>query len=111
MTNFFLWFLSSVSLIISDALFNDANGFLSDEFKWYGLQAASNIRTVSSYKQSNTLISMYTRLNYDYAGKYLLTATVRRDGSSRFGSGNEWGVFPSGSIAWRISDEDFFKSN
>ncbi|RXG32271.1 SusC/RagA family TonB-linked outer membrane protein [Leeuwenhoekiella marinoflava] len=101
----------SYQYFVDEGLRNDANGFLSDEFKWYGLQAASNIRTVSSYKQSNTLISMYTRLNYDYAGKYLLTATVRRDGSSRFGSGNEWGVFPSGSIAWRISDEDFFKSN
>ncbi|WBL22737.1 SusC/RagA family TonB-linked outer membrane protein [Zunongwangia sp. HRR-M8] len=101
----------SYQYFVDEGLRNDANGFLSDEFKWYGLQAASNVRTVSSFKQSNTLISMYARLNYDYQGKYLLTATVRRDGSSRFGSGNKWGVFPSGSVAWRISDEDFFKSN
>lgn len=85
-----------------------ASGFLSDEFKWYSLQAARTIASVSSYKESNTLISMYGRINYNYDSRFLFTGTVRRDGSSRFGSGHQWGVFPSGSLAWRISQEDFF---
>ena len=85
-----------------------ANGFLSDEFKWYSLQAASTINSVSTFQGSNKLISFYARANYSYADKILFTGTVRRDGSSRFGSGNKWGLFPSGSLAWRISKENFF---
>lgn len=85
-----------------------AYGFISDAFSWNSLQAASTINELTTYKESNTLISFYGRVNYNYASKYLLTATVRRDGSSRFGSGNKWGVFPSGSFAWRVSNEDFF---
>jgi iron complex outermembrane receptor protein len=88
-----------------------ANGFLSDEFKWYSLQAASTISSVSTFQTSNKLISFYGRVNYSYADKILATGTVRRDGSSRFGEGNKWGTFPSGSVAWRISKEDFFKVN
>jgi TonB-linked SusC/RagA family outer membrane protein len=56
-----------------------------------------------------SLLSYMGRANYSYNGKYLATATVRYDGSSRFGEGNKWGVFPSGSVAWRISEEDFMK--
>lgn len=53
------------------------------------------------------MLSYMGRLNYSYDNKYLITATLRRDGSSRFGSGNKWGWFPSTSLAWRISEEDF----
>lgn len=88
-----------------------AYGFLSDNFKWYSLAAAQTVESVSSYAESNTLISMYGRINYNYADKYLLTATVRRDGSSRFGSGNKWGIFPSVAASWRISQEDFFQND
>lgn len=88
-----------------------AYGFLSDNFKWYSLAAAQTVESISSYAESNTLISMYGRVNYNYADKYLLTATVRRDGSSRFGSGNKWGVFPSVAASWRISQEDFFQND
>jgi TonB-linked SusC/RagA family outer membrane protein len=56
-----------------------------------------------------SILSYFGRANYSYKDKYLLTGTVRRDGSSRFGSQNKWGVFPSGSLAWRLSKEDFFK--
>lgn len=87
-----------------------AQGFLSDEFKWYSLQAASTISLVNTFQASNTLISFYGRANYNYDDRILATATVRRDGSSRFGSGNKWGVFPSGSIAWRLSREKFIEN-
>ena len=50
-------------------------------------------------------------MSYDYANKYLLTASLRRDGSSRFGSGNRWGWFPSVSAGWKINEENFLKDN
>lgn len=88
-----------------------AQGFLSDQFRWYSLQAASTISGVSTFQGSNKLISFYTRANYNFDDRILATATVRRDGSSRFGLANRWGVFPSGSIAWRLSREKFLQSN
>ena len=57
------------------------------------------------------LLSYFGRLQYDYKGKYLLSAVVRRDGSTRFPSGNKFGIFPSGSIGWIASDEEFMKDN
>lgn len=55
------------------------------------------------------LISFYSRLNYSYKGKYLLQASVRRDGSNAFGVNKRWGYFPAASAAWRVIDEDFMK--
>ncbi|GHT74261.1 SusC/RagA family TonB-linked outer membrane protein [Bacteroidia bacterium] len=57
----------------------------------------------------NTLISFYGRLNYSLMSKYLLTATIRQDGSSRFSKNHRWGTFPSVALAWRINEEDFLK--
>lgn len=59
----------------------------------------------------NELQSFFSRVNYQYNDKYLLTATVRVDGSSKFGSNNKYGVFPSFSAGWRISEENFLKSS
>ncbi|REA63779.1 hypothetical protein DSL64_04960 [Dyadobacter luteus] len=56
-----------------------------------------------------SLLSFLARANYSYASKYLLTATIRRDGSSRFGENNKWGTFPSVSAGWRLSEEAFMK--
>ncbi|WDF77307.1 TonB-dependent receptor [Mucilaginibacter sp. KACC 22773] len=56
------------------------------------------------------LISFYSRLNYSYLGKYLLQASLRRDGSNAFGTNNRWGYFPAASAAWRVIDEGFMKS-
>jgi len=85
------------------------SGFVTDAFSYNNLGAGSNYRLgdVYSYKGKSNLVSMYARANYGYDGKYLLTATVRRDGSSRFGENNKWGTFPSASAAWRISNENF----
>ena len=58
---------------------------------------------------STRFASYFGRLNYVYGGRYMLTATVRRDGSSNFGKTNRWGTFPSFSLAWRISEEPFVK--
>jgi iron complex outermembrane receptor protein len=60
--------------------------------------------------QKTRLISDFARLNYDFGGKYLLQASIRRDGSSVFGANKEWGYFPSVSLAWRIDQEGFMQS-
>ena len=57
------------------------------------------------------LLSYFTRIQYDYKGKYLLSAVVRRDGSTRFAPGNKFGYFPSGSVGWVASDEGFMSNN
>ncbi|RYY44385.1 MAG: TonB-dependent receptor, partial [Chitinophagaceae bacterium] len=59
----------------------------------------------------DSLISVFGRLNYSFNEKYLLTATLRRDGSSRFAKQNKWGTFPSVAFAWRVHDEAFLKSS
>jgi iron complex outermembrane receptor protein len=59
----------------------------------------------------NELQSYYTRLNYNYKDKYLVTGTMRADGSSKFGANNKYGIFPSFSLGWRISEEDFLKNS
>lgn len=61
----------------------------------------------SSLEETWGLVSYFGRLNYAYKDKYLFTGTLRRDGSSRFGAGNRWGIFPSASIGWRFSEEAF----
>ena len=62
-------------------------------------------------KPENVLISFFGRLNYSLKGKYLVTATLRRDGSSRFSEDNRWGWFPSAAFAWRIKDESFLRNS
>ncbi len=63
----------------------------------------------TAFKSANTLISTFFRLNYNYGQKYLLSAAIRRDGSSRFGADNRYATFPSASVAWRLSEEGFMK--
>ncbi len=63
------------------------------------------------YKSQHTLLSMFSRLNYGYDDRYLLTATIRRDGSSRFSEDTRYGWFPSAALAWRISRESFLMNS
>lgn len=62
------------------------------------------------YNPDDKLLSYFGRINYDYQSKYLLSATFRADGSSKFAAGNQWGYFPSAAVAWRISSENFMES-
>jgi TonB-dependent starch-binding outer membrane protein SusC len=64
---------------------------------------------VAGGKDEQTLLSYLARVNYDYGGKYLVSASIRRDGSSLFAPGKKWGTFPAVSVGWRISEEDFMK--
>lgn len=80
------------------------------------LEQASDIENINRFTGRNAtfdsrLLSYFARLQYDYKGKYLLSAVVRRDGSTKFGPENRFGYFPSGSIGWVASDEDFLKDN
>ena len=74
------------------------------EYNVDGVQQSTSAAT----DQRHSLLSYYGRLNYTFMDRYLLTATVRRDGSSRFAKNNRWGTFPSVALAWRISQEDFY---
>ncbi|MEX0747964.1 MAG: SusC/RagA family TonB-linked outer membrane protein, partial [Rhodothermales bacterium] len=84
--------------------------FVTDAWTFNNLSGgADNSIKPTSNKEVNRLISFFGRANYDYKGKYLLTGTIRRDGSTRFGAGNKWGLFPSFSAAWRVSEESFMR--
>lgn len=88
------------------------SGFDSDAFGYNNLAAGTDYRQgdVYSYKGESKLISFFGRINYSLMDRYMVTATLRRDGSSRFGNNHKWGVFPSVSLAWRISEEPFMAS-
>jgi iron complex outermembrane receptor protein len=90
----------------------ERRGFEGDRFTYNNLAAGTDFRTgdVYSYKGQSQLISFFGRVNYSLMDKYLLTGTLRRDGSSRFGKNKRWGVFPSVSAAWRISEEAFMEN-
>jgi iron complex outermembrane receptor protein len=78
-----------------------------------GIDGKTYTSSPSSLKwaSENYLVSFFGRANYTFAGKYMLTATIRNDGSSRFSKENRWGLFPSAAFAWRIKDEDFLTDN
>jgi TonB-linked SusC/RagA family outer membrane protein len=83
-------------------------GLASDALRDLGQVAT--VTNVYGNQNITTLESQFGRINYTYADKYLLTATVRRDGSSKFAPGNQYGIFPSGSVAWRAKQESFLQS-
>lgn len=92
--------------------FTAANrNFTTDMLGANKLQAGQDLRPddVTSQKNEYRLISMFARAHYSYAERYMITATVRRDGSSKFGTNHKWGIFPSVSAAWGISQEAFMQ--
>lgn len=83
-----------------------AMGLSTDLLRENGIPSARTIQN-DLWIEDNKLISFFGRANYNLNDRYMLSATLRRDGSSRFGPGNAWGTFPSVSAAWRISEEPF----
>lgn len=86
--------------------------FYNDDLTYHNMGVANNISindVISNNLSTLRMISFYGRVNYSFNSKYLLQATVRRDGSSVFGVNNRWGTFPSVSAAWRITEEDFMQ--
>lgn len=89
-------------------------GFINDKTTYNALQFGdfSKVQSndISSYKNDRTLVSYLGRVNYSLLDRYLVTASIRRDGSSVFGANNKWGNFPSASVAWQINNESFMKN-
>ena len=81
-------------------------GVNSNNFKWFNFTGDSTTKATSSYTMSKN-IGYIARINYSYLGKYLFSASIRRDGSSVLYPTNRWDNFPAASVGWRISDEKF----
>jgi iron complex outermembrane receptor protein len=79
------------------------------DYNAYGDLIAGSEPNFATDRPQYTLLSYYGRLNYSFKGRYLLTATVRRDGSSRFAEENRWGIFPSVALGWNVRDESFLR--
>ena len=90
-------------------------GYYNDDLTWYNMSYAQTILGVqnsvqSGYRENIRNISFYGRANYSFDGRYMIQATIRRDGSSVFGKNKRWGTFPSVSAAWNITEEEFMKN-
>lgn len=95
----------------SESLYAGNEKFPIDGFLYNNLNAGTYAKpSVGSGASKKTMASWFGRINYNYLGRYLLTATVRADGNSDFMPKERWGYFPSVSAAWRFSDEEFMKS-
>ena len=90
------------------------NNFYNDETGFWNLRYANNINGITDVQGSSRTkirnISFYGRVNYSFNSRYMFQATIRRDGSSVFGKDHRWGTFPSASIAWNITEEDFMQN-
>ena len=86
--------------------------FVTDLLGANSLQSGQGLRSgdVESHRNMSRLISFFGRANYSYEERYMLTATLRRDGSTKFGANHKWGLFPSASAAWGLSQESFMKN-
>ncbi len=85
-------------------------GFPTESMMYYQMgngDATKKYMNISSYRNSNSLAAAFARVNYNYNEKYLLSLSLRAEGSSRFGKNNKWGLFPAVSAGWRIKGEEF----
>jgi len=87
------------------------SNFIDDYWQWHNLGAGTGQPGVGSWDDRSAMNSYFARFTYNISDKYLLTATGRYDGSSRFGANNKYALFPSIGAAWNISQEDFLKGN
>lgn len=92
-----------------DYMSGEKSGFLFDSVNQ--MNNGQEVEYLNGSKSEWSLMSLMARVNYSYDDRYLITATIRRDGSSRFGRNNRWGTFPSVSVAWRPSKESWFPEN
>lgn len=101
--------------LFTNSGFGAANeGFPSDLLTWDNLGTGSygqeeGVDSTTSYRNQSTLIAFFGRINYNFDKKYYLSASLRHEGSSKFGASNKWGDFPAVSAAWRVTQEPFMK--
>jgi iron complex outermembrane receptor protein len=91
-----------------DSLYYEGNGLSTDDGGTDQIVPAANVTNIV-FEQQSKLISFFGRLNYNINDRYILAASLRHDGSSRFGAANDYGTFPSVSVAWRLSQEPFLR--
>ena len=85
----------------------EGNNFVHESVLTGNGIGTKRLQDVLSSEEKHTLVGMFGRVGYSYKGRYIANVNVRRDGSSRFGSENRWGFFPSASVGWRFTDESF----
>lgn len=96
---------------VSTMLSGSGVGFLSDATGSYELESAATPGIPNSGYTKSVLQSFLGRVQYSFADRYLITASARADGSSKYSPGNKWGFFPSTAVAWRVSNESFFNND
>ena len=103
--------LAEVQRVTNTGFGATVNGFSSDDFLYNNLQAGAVLKwgNNTSYYNNPSLASFMGRVNYSYADKYIVTVNARTDGSSKVGANNKWAFFPSASLAWVLSEEEFMK--
>lgn len=108
---------SSITAVLGTSAQENQFNYISGSIQGFTSEEAQTINngllqpTVNGSGSEWSIFSYFARGQFDYKNKYYLTATIRRDGSSRFGDGNKYGTFPSASAAWRISNEDFLRNS
>jgi TonB-linked SusC/RagA family outer membrane protein len=93
--------------------YSEGTGTISDSFSYYGLYSATSLINSTSgntYVTEKEIQSQFGRVNYDYDDKYLITATVRRDGASNFAANEKYAIFPSAALGWKVSNEKFLEN-
>lgn len=103
--------LAGVEAIRDDfsTLVSIAEGFAVETDSYFVMDAATGSRTNTGRTTGNRLLSQFGKVDYALSDKYLASFTIRRDGSSRFGKNNRYGIFPAGTVGWRMSEEEFIK--
>lgn len=106
-------FLVGTEYIKTDVNFQTTKkeGYALQTEDYFTLNAGTGNTTVTGGSTGNRLFSQFARVDYSYSDKYLAAVTIRRDGSSRFGADNQYGIFPAASLGWRIDKEGFMKNN
>jgi TonB-linked SusC/RagA family outer membrane protein len=107
--NFNTMFGYSYQKFNGDGYSLNGTNFFTDAFTYNNVGAASDKPVIGSYSNVSVLASYFGRLNYTFKERYLLTINARYDGSDKFGANNRWGFFPSASLGWRITEEEFMK--
>lgn len=92
-----------------NSVFAQADDFSVETESFFVLSAASGARTNNGTSTSSRLLSQFGKLNYAFSDRYLASFTLRRDGSSRFGPENRYGIFPAATVGWRINNEAFME--
>lgn len=102
---------SEIIQFMSQGFFGSRQGYSLENIDYAYLDAGSANKDNGGSGAANSLLSYFGKVNYTFDNRYLLSATIRRDGSSRFGSTNRFGTFPAFSVGWRVSEENFIKDN